>query len=148
MICTFFGHRDAPDSIRNSIRLAITTLVKENNVKIFYVGNNGNFDFIVQSVLEEMVKKEGGFEYFIVLSTPNENACFGRQDNTIFPEGLESALPKFSISKRNEWMIKNCGFVITYVRNSRTNAYKWAKKAERKGARVINLFDESSGVFD
>ena len=142
MICTFFGHRDAPDNIRNLLKSTVLTLINKNGVKKFYIGNNGNFDFLAQSILEEVVKSETSVEYFIVISTLGEKVVFGNRNNTLFPEGLETALPKFAISKRNDWLIKNADFAITYVRNSYSNAYKLATKAKKKGLTVINLYDQ------
>lgn len=47
MKCAFFGHRDAPSSIKPRLGEAIFNLIS-NGVDEFYVGNNGNFDLIVQ----------------------------------------------------------------------------------------------------
>ena len=44
MVCTFFGHRDAPYEIEHILRETVENLIKNENVKLFYVGNNGRFD--------------------------------------------------------------------------------------------------------
>ena len=54
MICTFFGHRDAPDTIRPLLRETLTGLIERQDVRQFYVGNQGNFDAMARSVLEEL----------------------------------------------------------------------------------------------
>ena len=141
MICTFFGHRDAPETIKNSLKSAIIRLIDEQGVRRFYVGNNGNFDFLAQRVLEEISKEENSLEFAIVLSSPCEKAVWGMQEQTLFPEGLEFSLPRFAISKRNDWLIKNSDFVIAYVKHSHSNAYRWVKKAERRGLKVISISD-------
>lgn len=43
-VCTFFGHRDCPESIRPLLRAAIVDLIEKHRVRLFYVGNEGNFD--------------------------------------------------------------------------------------------------------
>ena len=133
MNCTFFGHRDAPYVLKSKVKKTILEL-KSNDIELFYVGNNGNFDLLVQEVLEEL-----GVEYQIVLSRINEEAISGNQENTFFPEGLEFALPKFAISKRNEWLLKNSSIVISYCKNSYSNVYKWLEKARKIGLDIISL---------
>lgn len=140
MVCTFFGHKDAPSSIKMRLEEIIEALINEG-VKNYYVGNNGNFDFYVQGVLENIVKKHNDIRFSVVLSTINETAIGTKQKYTVFPEGLENALPKFAISKRNDWMINNSQIVITYVRHNFSNSHKWLEKAKKKGLRVINLGD-------
>ena len=46
MICTFFGHKDTPQNILPVLRTVIIDLIQNKNVDLFYVGNNGNFDFM------------------------------------------------------------------------------------------------------
>lgn len=140
MVCTFFGHKDAPSSIKMRLEEIIEALINEG-VKNYYVGNNGNFDFYVQGVLENIVKKHNDIRFSVVLSTINETAIGTKQKYTVFPEGLENALPKYAISKRNDWMINNSQIVITYVRHNFSNSHKWLEKAKKKGLRVINLGD-------
>lgn len=144
MICTFFGHRDAPGSLRSLLKSTILELIAKRGITLFYVGNNGNFDYMVQNVLEEIAKSGVPIEYYIVLSTPLEKAIGKAQHNTIFPEGLEKALPRYAISKRNDWLIERSDFAITYVRHTFSNAYKLAEKAKRKGLEVINICIEKS----
>lgn len=48
MICTFFGHKDTPQNILPVLRTVIIDLIQNKNVDLFYVGNNGNFDFMVK----------------------------------------------------------------------------------------------------
>ena len=40
LVGTFFGHRDAPQTIRNSLKLVLIDLIENKNVTMFYVGNN------------------------------------------------------------------------------------------------------------
>ena len=52
--CTFFGHRDCPETIKPKIRTAVIDLIENHGVTMFYVGNQGNFDRLVRSVLKEV----------------------------------------------------------------------------------------------
>ena len=46
--CTFFGHRDCPETIKPKIRTAVINLIENHGVTMFYVGNQGNFDRMVR----------------------------------------------------------------------------------------------------
>ncbi|MBQ8351147.1 MAG: hypothetical protein IJY20_03775 [Clostridia bacterium] len=139
MTCTFFGHANTPDSIKDGLKKEIMRLIDEQNIKKFYVGNNGSFDFYVQNILEKITKARKDVQYNIVLSYINEHALNNCQNATVFPEGLENALPKFAIAKRNDWLIENADLVITYTEHKLSNCYKWVQKAMKKRLPVINL---------
>ena len=55
MVCTFFGHKDASECIYEDLRATIIKLTNEG-VKDFFVGNNGNYDYMVQKALVELIK--------------------------------------------------------------------------------------------
>ena len=40
-ICTFFGHRDAPETVAVDLRAATVRLIEEQGVSQFYVGTQG-----------------------------------------------------------------------------------------------------------
>ena len=139
MICTFFGHKDSPYILKGELKKLILHLIDNRGVKNFYVGNNGNFDFLVQVVLKEILSDKDDIHFSIVLSFLGEKALSNEQKHTVFPEGLEFSLPRFAISKRNEWMLRQADFAVVYVNHHFSNAYKWLEKATAKGIEVINL---------
>ena len=50
MICTFFGHRDAPESIKPLLRKVLLNLIENQGITQFYAGNQGNFDAIRERI--------------------------------------------------------------------------------------------------
>lgn len=66
--CTFFGHRQCSGEIKPHLQQTIIDLIKNHNVDTFYVGNQGNFDKIVISVLTELAKQYDYIHYHIVLA--------------------------------------------------------------------------------
>ena len=42
VICTFFGHRAIPKNIENELQIVLIDLIKNKDVNLFYVGNNGD----------------------------------------------------------------------------------------------------------
>ena len=56
MICTFFGHRDTPDTVRPLLREVLLDLIEHHGAKQFYVGNQGNFDAMALRLVKEFEK--------------------------------------------------------------------------------------------
>ena len=143
MRCILFGHRNAPESVRRSLAEAICYLKEECGVCDFWVGNNGKFDYFAQCALRDAVRSGMKIRYGIVISSVGERALSGEQEATVFPEGLECTLPKFAISKRNAWLIKNADYAIVYVENQISNCGNLLKKALARGIKIINIVNSS-----
>ena len=141
MVCTFFGHRDTPRIAELILKEKIIYLIENTNVDKFYVGNNGNFDFMVRKTLESIKQKYTHIVYFIVLAyMPGKTITFD-YSNTIYPDGLECVHRKYAIYKRNLWMISKADYVIGYVNKNIGGAAKFMDIAKRKKKNVINIAD-------
>lgn len=141
-VCTFFGHGDCPESIAPLLRSTIESLIRDNSVTMFYVGNHGHFDALVRSALRELREKYSEVEYAVVLAyMPKEKDTFGNTDfsDTMFPEGIENAPRRFAISWRNKWMLRQFEYVITYITHSWGGAAQFAALAEKQHKTVYNL---------
>ena len=102
-VCTFFGHRDCPETIRPRLRAVVVKLIEQHGVDRFYVGRQGTFDAMAHSVLRELAEFYPHISYAVVLERlpwPKNPASWDFSD-TIFPEGLETVPPRFAISRRN-----------------------------------------------
>lgn len=136
--CTFFGHRDAPLSLRESLKSKITELILQRGVDLFYVGNHGQFDAMALSVLQELSLLYPHINYYVVYAyLPHQNIS---AEHAILPEGIEFASPRAAIPQRNEWMIERSDYVITYVTHLRSDAAKFKAMAEQMGKKVYNLY--------
>ena len=138
--CTFFGHRDCPDTVKEKLREALTDLIEHHGVNLFYVGNQGNFDAIARSVLGELKKQYPHIDYGVVLAYMPENKKESDLiSDAIVPEGLEFVHPRYAISWRNEWMLKQSDYVLIYITHDWGGAYRDAEKAIRQSKWVRNL---------
>ena len=149
--CTFFGHRDCPSTIKPLMRKVIIDLIENQNVVTFYVGQQGSFDFLVQTVLSALAEEYPRIRYAVVLARlPQQSKTYDPLDysNTLLPEGIENIPPRFSINWRNEWMLKQSSVVVTYVTHSWGGAAKFAEKATRLKKTVINLADMQATYLD
>ena len=139
--CTFFGHRDAPDKSEEALRETIIELIENENVNLFYVGNNGNFDRMVLKILKSLKEKYSHIRFFVVLAYIPKNRIQEEYELTIIPEAVEKVPYKYAILERNHWMISKSDFVIGYVNNiGKSNDF--LKLAEKKGLVVINIADK------
>ena len=140
--CTFFGHRDCPSSIKPKLREVLINLIENHAVDIFYVGQQGAFDDIVRSVLKELASVYPHIRYAVVLERlPLKRDEFDTRDysDTMLPEGIETVHPRFAISWRNKWMIKQSDYVTTYITHSWGGAAQFAEQAERQHKLIIKL---------
>lgn len=133
--CTFFGHRDCQDGVRQQVRQIVTELIEAHGVDTFYVGNQGRFDIIVRSVLRELSQKYPHIRYAVVLSSmpADKEESF----DTMLPEGIETVHPRYAIDWRNGWMLSRSDYVLACVTRAWGGAAKWAEKAKRGGKKVI-----------
>lgn len=142
MTCTFFGHKNTTNEIENQLHKTLIDLIENKKVTTFYVGHQGNFDYLVRKNLEQLTYIYPHIKYFIVLAyLPKQNDYLDTEyyAKTIYPDGLESVPPKFAIIKRNHWMINKSDYVVTHVNHNLSNASKFKDLAERKGKIVINI---------
>ena len=136
--CTFFGHRDCPACLRPLLLETLHELIKTQNVSTFYVGNQGNFDFLALSVLRELSNLYPHIQYSIVLAyLPKPGELF--DPHTLFPEEVAKAPPRFAISRRNRWMVAHADWVVAYVTRSWGGASQFVQLAQRKGKSVLLL---------
>ena len=141
-VCTFFGHHDCPTEVKPKLREVLIDLIENHSVDVFYVGNKGAYDKMVRSVLRELVQKYAHIHYAVVLERmPGaQKDDFGKNySDTLLPEGIEAALPRFAIVWRNKWMLRQSDYVVTYVTHSWGGAAQFAEMAERQKETVIRL---------
>ena len=138
--CTFFGHRECSDLIKIQLREVLIDLVTNHDVDMFYVGNQGWFDAIVHSVLRELKKEYPQINYTVVLAyMPGKQTEYDDYSDTMLPEGIESVHPRYAISWRNNWMLRQSDYVVTYITHGWGGAAQFAEKAKCQKKTVINL---------
>jgi uncharacterized phage-like protein YoqJ len=139
--CTFFGHRDCPaDTIKPRLRQILVDLIENYGVDMFYVGQQGCFDGVVHRVLKELKNDYPDINFAVVLAyMPGEKAECADYSDTMLPEGIESVHPRYALSWRNNWMLKQADYVVTYITHSWGGAYQYVVKAKRQGKMTINL---------
>ena len=141
--CTFFGHRECPDFIKSKLRAVLIDLITNHDVDMFYVGNQGRFDAIVRGVLRELKKEYPKINYAVVLAyMPGKQTEYDDYSDTMLPEGIESIHPRYAISWRNNWMLQQSDYVVTFITHSWGGAYQYDEKARCQKKVVINVAEQ------
>lgn len=144
LACTFFGHRDTPKEMIPTLRSTLIDLIKNKNVRKFYVGNHGGYDYMVKHLLIEL-KEIYPIDYAVVLAylpIKKHNSEDESPTDTIIPDGIEFVPRKFAINYRNKWMIEQSDYVVTYVKYTSGGAAKFKETAEMKKKIVINIAEK------
>ena len=140
--CTFFGHRDCPDTIKPRLREVLIDLIENRSVDMFYVGNQGRFDAIVRSVLRDLQHEYAKINYAVVLAyMPDKQTEYDDYYDTMLPEGIESVHPRYAISWRNNWMLKQSDYVVTYITHPWGGAAQYTDRAIKQGKHYFNLYN-------
>lgn len=140
--CAFFGHRDCPETIKPKIRTAVIDLIENHGVTMFYVGNQGNFDRLVRSVLKETTTAYPEVGYTVVLAymPPTKVANLSEDfSDTMLPEGIEKVPKRYAILWRNKWMVTHADYVMTYITHSYGGAAKFQELAKKMSKSIYLL---------
>jgi len=104
------------------------------------VGHQGQFDAYVHSELKKLKQEHPQINYAVVLAyMPGKKTEYDDYSDTMLPEGIESVHPHYAISWRNNWMLRQADYVVTYITHSWGGAYQYVRKAVRTKKKVINL---------
>ena len=140
LACTFFGHSDCPETIRPNLQAVLIDLIVNQNIEMFYVGNQGQFDAIVRNVLRVLKMDYPSINYAVVLAyMPVKKSEYEDHSDTMLPDGIEMVHPRYAISWRNNWMLRQSEYVVTYISRTWGGAAQYAAKAKRLKKNVINL---------
>ena len=145
-VCTFFGHRFAPLTEAERIKLnsLIVDLIQNHSVTEFWLGAKGEFDSICSSTLSKIKRDYPDIKLCLVLSylpTNKEDYEWKERfyDHVFLPEEVEVGPQRFAISRRNRWMASNCDYMICYVKNDYGGAYEAMKIALAHKKEVFNI---------
>lgn len=138
--CTFFGHRDCPDTLKPALKETIEKLIVDHGVDMFYVGHQGQFDALVRSTLRQLRARYPHIDYAVVLAyMPGNQSEYEDFSDTMLPEGIEAVHPRYAISWRNDWMLKQSDFFICYIRHQWGGAAGYVQAAKRRGKQIFCL---------
>ena len=73
---------------------------------------------------------------------PGKKTEYDDYSATMLPEDIESVHPHYAISWRNNWMLKQSDYLVTYITHSWGGASQYTERAKRQEKFVINLAEQ------
>ena len=141
-ICAFFGHREFGSDISKELEAAVRDAIVKQGVTAFWVGGYGLFDSYAAGTVNRLKEEFPQITLHLILAylPTGKSTVSAIYDSSIYPEGLELALPRFAISMRNRWIVGHCDMIIAYVNHKYGGAYEAYRRAMGK-IPVVNLGD-------
>ena len=68
MTVTFFGHRNTPSFVELLLKKTLRELIENGSADMFYIGNEGAFDWMAYDTVKELKKEYPFIEYKVVLA--------------------------------------------------------------------------------
>ena len=143
--CCFVGHSKIYDKegIKEKLKKEIANLIENYGVTEFYSGGKGDFDWLCARCVNEMRNDYPFIKSYLILAyMPKKNDDYTNSlleifDGTIYPD-IEKTPLRYAILKRNQWMVDNSDFLISYIEHEFGGAYKTLEYARRKKHIIIN----------
>ena len=143
----FMGHRkiDQITTLEQKIEKLVHDLLLNKEYVEFYIGRNGDFDILAASAIKRMQAEVGHQNSSLILVLPysvkDEQYYHAYYDEIYYPVDPKTHY-KSAISKRNQWMIENCDFLVAFVERNFGGAYQsmlYAKKMEKSWINLLNF---------
>ena len=148
---SFIGHREVDNFrfIEDQIEDIVKELIETKEYVEFYVGRNGEFDFLVASVIKRAQRDFGTSNNSLILVIPYPIADIEDMekyyDEVWYPDELFGVHYKSAIAKRNEWFVENSDLLVAYVERDYGGAYECLKKAQEKNVLIKLITNKKDG---
>ena len=148
--CCFTGHRDCKDDrrLRKRLKLAVTELITQRNVRYFCAGGALGFDTIAALCVIRLKKKYPDIRLILVLPCPEQDRYWSDRDKTVYKDIMEKAdrviytsdrYTRGCMHIRNRCLVDNSAYCIAYCGKSEGGTYYTLNYAASKGLEIINL---------
>ena len=145
--CCFAGHSKIYniDDVYKNLLILTEKLIKEENVKEFWVGNYGNFDSISAKAVRSLKEKYTDIELNLVIPyltkdiNENRELYYRNFDSILMADFPEKTPKKFQILKCNEYMGDKSDYIICYVEHGWGGAAKTLEYARKTDVKIYNI---------
>ena len=125
--------------VMEKIKLTAIDLITNKGVDIFLVGTKGNFETLSHKMMEQIQRDYPDIKIMLVIAYAQDlERCPYNFDDIYYPTKAELANKRWSISRRNEWIIEQTDYIIA-CNQYRGRAYNYCEKAKRKGKEIIEI---------
>ena len=147
-VVTFCGHREVwkQEPVSAWLHETVEELIAQG-AKEFLLGGYGLFDQMAARVVWDLKKDYPDVTSVLVIPYPDKKVDDSLYDIVTYPP-LEHVLPRYAISRRNEWMIRETDILVAYVLHDWGGAAATLTYAKRKKKTIIRYEPKSSGGCD
>ena len=142
-VCSFFGHRFVleKEEVKEQLKSLAQRLIKEEDVDVFYLGEQGDFEIIAAEVLSELKTSYPFIQRIEILCFAEQLQRNGKikSDGFEYLDELDRCKRKARIIKRNQWVIDNSDILVFYVNTPYGGAYQSYLYAKKKKKDIVNL---------
>lgn len=149
---SFFGHRKLSHSIgvEKQLDKLVRELIRTKEYVEFLVGENGEFDTLVSSVIRRAITEldYGNASHILVLPyktaklRDNADNCKAYYTDVEICEHSASAHYRAAIQLRNQAMAERSDLIIFCIEHNSGGAYKTFQYAQKLKKATINIFSE------
>lgn len=147
--CCFAGHSDSFDSLcKEKVMKIAESLVVNQNVKEFWVGNYGAFDSCASSAIKELQKNYDDIILDLVIPYLTKSIIINKElhlkkyDQILIADIPQNTPKRFYVTKTNEYIVDNCDFLICNVQQHFGGAFTTYKYAKRKDLQIYNIAEK------
>lgn len=147
MIITFIGHAKLAydQNVADKLIKVLEDVIEGQDVT-FYMGMNGNFDYLARECCLQYKKKHGNAKLVFVTPYLNEDYLKSKEpttlgfDEVLYPD-LEHVPKRYAIAARNKYMIDRVEVLVAFASLVFGNAHKYLFYSYSKCKECINLED-------
>lgn len=140
-VCAFLGNATIWNTreVMDKIKLTAIDLIKNKGVDTFLVGTKGEFETLSHKMLEQIQCDYPDIKIMLVIAYAQDlEKCPYNFDDVYYPPKSELGYKRWSIAKRNEWIIDQTDYIIA-CNQYQGRAYDYCQKAKRKGKEIIEI---------
>ena len=142
-VCSFFGHRFVleKEEVKEQLKSLAQRLIKEEDVDVFYLGEQGDFEIIAAEVLNELKPTYPFIQRIEVICFAEQLQRNGKIKSDAFDylDELDLCKRRARTIKRNQWVIDNSDILIFYLNSPYGGGYQSYLYAKKKNKQIINL---------
>lgn len=145
--CVFFGHRDIyQPNCRQKIIEVLEDLIKNEGFTQFYSGGRGIFDRVCAEAVGELRKSFPKIKNTLVFSyLPPSKEHFTLP--SVYTDTMyildKRVPPLYAVIETNKCMVDKADCLVVGIKYNWGGAWQAVEYAQRKGKRIINIFQNS-----
>ena len=139
--CAFLGNANIWDEKQpaEKIMQIAVDLISHKHVDTFLVGTKGDFEILTHKIVEQVKNIYPGIKIMLVLAYAQDlEKCRYSFNDIYYPTKSETGFKRWSIAKRNEWIIEQTDYIIT-CNYYKGRAFNYCQKARQKGKEIIEI---------